>query len=368
MDFAFNDEQQMLRESARSFLEKRFGEDRVVELAQSDEGWDPSSWKEIAELGWLGLSSPEDAGGAGMGFIEETVLFEEMGRALVPGPFFSTVALCLPALERSPELLAKAVSGEATFTLAWAEPSGSALLEDVAGDRGTSVKAEEAGDGWTLSGEKSLVSDLSLVSHVLVTARSSDGVGIWCVATEDAETTALSTLDTTRRYGDLTLAGTSATLVVSPADAAEVLERIRLRALAASAVEAVGVAQRALELALNHAKERNQFGKPIGSYQAVSHQVANSYVAVELARSLAYWAAWCVAEGDEQAALAASAAKAVAAEAAVEGCERAIQVLGGIGFTWEHFAHRLYKRAQWNDAFDGFGATHRAHVADKVLA
>ncbi|MEA2499693.1 MAG: hypothetical protein QOH26_2098, partial [Actinomycetota bacterium] len=352
----------------RSFLDKKFPEERVVELAQSGEGWDPAAWAEIAGLGWLGLSSPEDAGGAGMGFLEEAVLFEEMGRALLPGPYLSTVALSLPVLEKSPELLAKAVSGEATFTLGWAEPTGSALLADVMGDQGTGTKAEEAGDGWTLSGEKVLVPDLALASHVLVTARSPEGVGIWSVNREDAKTTEVSTLDSTRRYGNLSLAGTPATLVVSPADAAEVLERIRLRALAALAVEGVGVAQKALEFALTHAKERNQFGKPIGSYQAVSHQVANSYVALELARSLAYWAAWCVAEGDEQAAVAASAAKAVAAEAAVEGCERAIQVLGGIGFTWEHFAHRLYKRAQWIDAFEGFGTTHRAHVADKVLA
>jgi alkylation response protein AidB-like acyl-CoA dehydrogenase len=147
-----------------------------------------------------------------------------------------------------------------------------------------------------------------------------------------------------------------------------VLERIRLRVLAALAVEAVGVAQRALEFAETHAKERTQFGKPIGSYQAVSHQVADSYVSVELARSLAYWAAWCVAENDPQASTAAAAAKAVAAEAAVQNSERAIQVLGGIGFTWEHFAHRLYKRAQWIDSFEGFGTVHRAQVADAILA
>jgi alkylation response protein AidB-like acyl-CoA dehydrogenase len=365
VDFAFNEEQMMLREQARSFLDKKFPEERVVELAQSDEGWDPSAWSEIAELGWLGLSSPEDVGGAGMGFIEEVVLFEEMGRTLFPGPYFSTVGLCLPALEASPELLGKAVSGEATFTLAWAESGVPSLIP---GPDGLSTKAESSDGNWTLSGEKVLVPDLALVTHVLVTAGGPDGVGIWCVERSVADATQLSTLDATRRYGTFSLNSVPATLVVAPGQADDVLERIRLRSLAAMAVEAVGVAQKALDFALTHAKERTQFGKPIGSYQAVSHQVANSYVALELARSLAYWASWCVAEGDPQAAVAAAAAKATAAEAAVEGCERAIQVLGGIGFTWEHFAHRLYKRAQWIDAFEGFGSAHRAQVAASILA
>ncbi|MEA2460019.1 MAG: hypothetical protein QOH90_196 [Actinomycetota bacterium] len=365
MDFAFNEEQQMLRDQARSFLADKFAEDRVVELAQSDEGWDSGSWTEIANLGWLGLSSPEELGGAGMGFLEETVLFEELGSALAPVPYLATVGLCLPALESSPELLGQAVSGEATFTLAWAEPTGSALLRDAGNDPET--KAEGSNGSWSLTGEKTLVPDLGLVSHVLVTARTSDGVGIWVVKKEDATPNSLSTLDTTRRYGTLSLAGTPATLLVDTAGTPEVLERIRLRVLAALAVEAVGVAQKALEFAETHAKERTQFGKPIGSYQAVSHQVADSYVSVELARSLSYWAAWCVAENDPQASTAAAAAKAVAAEAAVQNSERAIQVLGGIGFTWEHFAHRLYKRAQWIDSFEGFGTVHRAQVADAVL-
>jgi alkylation response protein AidB-like acyl-CoA dehydrogenase len=367
VDFAFNEEQDMLREQARSFLSNRFGDDRVAELSESDEGWDPKAWAEVAELGWLGLSAPESAGGSGMGFIEETVIFEEMGRALVPGPFFSTVALCHPSLEKNEELLGLAVSGRATFTLAWAESGGSGDLADAARND-IRTKAEGSGDSATLSGEKILVPDLNCVDRVLVTAAGADGVGIWAIEKAAAEVTILPTLDGTRRYGTLLLQGTPATVVVSGADAAEVLERTRLRALAALSVEAVGVAQRALEFGLTHAKERTQFGKPIGSYQAVAHQVADSYVAVELARSLAYWAAWCVAEGDEQAGSATAAAKAFAAEAAVGGCERAIQVLGGIGFTYEHFAHRLYKRAQWLDSFEGFGAAHRAHLADRLLA
>ena len=144
------------------------------------------------------------------------------------------------------------------------------------------------------------------------------------------------------------------------------MDRPRLRA--ALALEAVGVAQRALDWGVEHAKERQQFGKSIGVYQAVSHSLVDAFMATELSRSLAYWAAWCVAEGDEQASAAAAAAKAYAAEAAVSACERSIQVHGGIGFTWEHPLHRYYKRAQWIQAFDGFPARQRAEVAAELLA
>jgi alkylation response protein AidB-like acyl-CoA dehydrogenase len=133
------------------------------------------------------------------------------------------------------------------------------------------------------------------------------------------------------------------------------------------ALEAVGVASRAFELAAEHAKSRQQFDRPIGVYQAVSHQVSNMYMNAELARSITYWAAWCVAEGDEQAGVAAAAAKARASEAAVAACENSIQVHGGIGFTWEHILHRYYKRAQWIAAFDGWPATHRRTIAAKLL-
>jgi hypothetical protein len=137
--------------------------------------------------------------------------------------------------------------------------------------------------------------------------------------------------------------------------------------LAALALEAVGIAQKALELGVDHAKSREQFGRPIGVYQAVSHRLADTYVETELARSLAYWAAWCVAEEDEEAPLAIAAAKSYAADAAVAACERSIQVHGGIGFTWEHVLHRYYKRALWIQAHGGYGRTHRARVAAHLL-
>jgi alkylation response protein AidB-like acyl-CoA dehydrogenase len=294
VDFAFTEEQEQLRQEARSFLAKRA---------------DPT-WSELAELGWLGVSIPEDHGGAGLGFLEEAVLFEELGRALYVGPYLATVGLALPAL--GDDQLARVASGEERWS---AEVDG-------------------------------LVPDLAAVDWVV----TDEGA-----ARAEGET--LPTMDETRPLGRL--ANGDRTPLAGSLD--------RPRTLAALACEAVGIAQKALELGVEHAQERQQFGRPIGVYQAVSHRLADTYVETELARSLAYWAAWCVAEGDEQAPAAAAAAKAFASEAAVAACERAIQVHGGIGFTWEHVLHRYYKRAQWIESFWGFPAAQRAEVAAWVL-
>jgi len=306
--FAFTPDQEALRTEARRWLEERFPPERVAELADSEGGWDAGSWSELAELGWLGVSIGEEEGGAGLGFLEEAVLFEELGRALYPGPYFSTVALALPVLD--------------------------------AGDR-AAVAAGEARWSAQVDG---LVPDLALVDRVV----TADGA----VA---AEGESIETMDSTRRLGRL---------AATAGDAA--IDRPRVRT--ALALEAVGIAQRALDWGVEHAKDRQQFGKSIGVYQAVSHSLVDAMMGTELARSLAYWAAWCVAENDDQRAQAAAAAKAYAAEAAVSACERSIQVHGGIGFTWEHPLHRYYKRAQWIQAFDGFPAAQRAEVAAELLA
>jgi alkylation response protein AidB-like acyl-CoA dehydrogenase len=321
MRFAFTEEQEELRRQARSWLAEHYPPERVAELAEGEAGWDPASWRELAELGWLGVSVPEERGGAGLGFVEEALLLEELGRALYPGPYFATVALALPVL--APERQAEVAAGEARWSAAL--------------------------DGW-------LVPDLGAVERVIV-ARDGKLLAV------PAEGETLETTDATRRLGRLRAGADGEELGPDGALAA-----MRTRAFAALAAEAVGVAQRALELSVEHAKTREQFGRPIGVYQAVSHPIADTYVETELARSLAYWAVWCVAEGEEEAPLAAAAAKAYAAEAAVAACERAIQVHGGIGFTWEHLLHRYYKRAQWIESFGGFPAAQRAEVAAALLA
>ena len=365
MDFAFSEEQQMLRDAVASWTRDRLPEGRVSELATSDAGWDPSSLTEMAELGWTGLALPEGAGGSAMGFLDEVVVIEELGKALYPGPYLTSVAFAAPALEGSPELLKRIVAGEAA-TLAWAEPDGPWLFDDL---ESVGTKAAPDGDGWTLTGVKDLVPDLGACSFAVVVARSPEGLGLWAVETAGAgvEASTVPTMDTTRRLGRLMLNGAPAQLVVGPGESGDVLRDVRLRALAALSIEAVGVATTAVDLARAYVGERKQFEKPIGAYQAVSHQVTDAYMAVELARSLAYWAAWCVDEDDDQAPVAVAAAKAAAGEAAVFACERAIQVHGGIGFTWEHVLHRYYKRAQWIDSFEGFGWRHRETVAARLL-
>jgi alkylation response protein AidB-like acyl-CoA dehydrogenase len=356
MDFSFSAEQEQLRAQARSFLEKRFPAARMAELATSDEGWDRTSWPEIARLGWIGASIPEAQGGAGLTFLEEAIVFEELGRALYAGPYFSTVALALPALGCAPDLLARVAAGALTATL-------------VSNQRATAVEARRVGDRWRLRGEGDLVPDAGCVDAFVVEARGPDGLGLYFAERRDGRprTTVHDTVDATRRLGRVTFDDDEARLLAAPPSAAEILARTRRRALAALALEAVGLASRALALGVEYAKTREQFGRPIGAYQAVSHKLADTYVETELARSLAYWAAWCIAEGEAEGELAASAAKAYAAEAAVAACERAIQVHGGMGFTWEHPLHRYYKRALWIESFDRSGAAHRAEIAQSLL-
>jgi alkylation response protein AidB-like acyl-CoA dehydrogenase len=304
MDFTFTPEQDALREQAREFL------------AANPE----PTWAQLAELGWTGVSIPEEDGGAGLTFVEEAVLYEELGRALYHGAFFSTFALALPALPD--DLRAEVAAGQATWTLALGP----------------------------------LVTDLDTADRVAIVG----GDGIYEL--EGAEREVLTTTDSTRPLGVVRGGDAGRRLADST-----VLAEIRTRCLAALAIETCGVARHALELAIEYAATREQFGKRIGVYQAVSHPLADAYTQLELSRSLSLWAAWCVATDDAQAPVAAAAAKAYAADAAVGICETAIQVLGGIGFTWEHVLHRLYKRALGVQSFGSSSTRLRAEVAAELL-
>jgi alkylation response protein AidB-like acyl-CoA dehydrogenase len=304
VDFTFTPEQDELRDQARAFL------------AEHPE----PTWGELAALGWTGVSIAEEDGGAGLSFVEEAVVFEELGRALYHGPYFSTIALTLPVLPT--DLRAEVAAGEATWTLALGP----------------------------------LVSDLDTAERIAFVG----GDGVYEL--EGAEREVLDTTDTSRPLG--VVRGGTPGRNLSPAG---VLLEIRSRALTALALEACGVARLALEHAIAHVRTREQFGKPIGTYQAVAHPLADAYTRLELARSLALWAAWCVAQDDEQAPVAAAAAKASAGETAVAVCETAIQVHGGIGFTWEHDLHRLYKRALGIESFLASGTRLRAEVAAAIL-
>jgi alkylation response protein AidB-like acyl-CoA dehydrogenase len=305
MDFAFTDEQLELKRQARAWLSERYPLDRDWGGAQDDR------WSELAELGWLGVSVAEEDGGVGLGFVEEAILLEELGYALYPGPYLATVGIALAAL--GPEDRAAVAAGKVKWSVEvnWLTP-------------------------WLGSVDK--VVDMEGLAQV---ARGEE----------------LPTVDPSCPVGRLER--TNSTPLPGPRDIP--------RARTAMAAEAIGVAQRVLELGIEHATTRKQFDKPIGVYQAVSHQLANTYADVELARSLVYWAAWCVAQEDDQAPVAAAAAKAFAAEAAVAACERSIQVHGGTGFTWEHPLHRFYKRALWLEGLGSRPSELRGEVADAVL-
>jgi alkylation response protein AidB-like acyl-CoA dehydrogenase len=304
------------------------------------------------------VSVPEATGGLGMGFVEEALVLEELGRALFPGPFFSSVTLALPALAGAPDLTEAVMAGKAAATLAWAGQDGEYRDTDLP------IVAERAGGGWQLSGTAMFVPDLGAADLVVVAASAADEPGLWVV--EGAAGEPLPTVDTSRPLGRLTLSGAHAQ-PLPVLDPERTLNDLRDRALAGLAAEAVGVASRALDMAVEHARSREQFGRPIGVYQAISHRLADAYVDVESARSLAYWAAWAVENEAAEAPDAAAAAKAFAAEAAVATCEAAIQAHGGIGFTWEHPLHRFYKRALWIAAFMGWPGEHRARVAASLL-
>jgi alkylation response protein AidB-like acyl-CoA dehydrogenase len=258
-------------------------------------------------------------------------------------------------------LIGEVISGRRIATLGWAGEDGHFAWDPP-------PKVDWDDHNGLLTATKLFVPDLGVADLVVVIGGLSQGPGVWTVDRDAGGVSwrELPTVDATRRMGEIVLLRAPASILTDGARTNE-LTALRDRALAALAVEAVGVASRALELALEHAKDRQQFGRPIGSFQAVSHPLAQAFLEVETARSLAYWAGWAVAEDDPSAARAAAAAKARAAEAAVATCERAIQVHGGTGFTWEHPLHRFYKRALGISAFMGWGGELRARVAADLL-
>jgi alkylation response protein AidB-like acyl-CoA dehydrogenase len=350
MDFAFSAEQELLRSAARDYLTDRFPAERVVARADADlevaDTRDNATWRELAELGWL---DPD------LCMLEHAVLAEETGAALLPAPWWSTVGLAWPLLDE--ELRAGISAGERSATLAWTEPGGPATIAAAASDSATS-----AGPAGALTGTKVCVPDLTSVTDVVVVA--ADGLYVVDLVANRGVVTPRSTMDRTRRLGELRLDGTPARRLDAGPDALPIARR---QAMALLACESVGIAQRALDLTAAYTKERQQFGRVIGTYQGVSHRVANTFVAVQLSRSMAYWAAWAVSASDPDADAAVAGASASAGEGAVFACEQSIQAHGGIGFTWEHVLHRYYKRAQWNNGFEGTGATQRAVIAEKIL-
>lgn len=369
MNFAFNEEQEELRKTVRQFLEAKSDEAAVREQMDTEAGYDTAVWAQMGEqMGLQGLVIPEEFGGSGYGYIELIVILEEMGRALLCAPFFSTVALAANTLIHSGDDAAKAAhlpgiaSGETIATLAFTEENG---RWDEAGITAT---ATADGDSWKLNGTKSYVLDGHTASLLIVAARTAAGVSLFAVDGDAAGVTrtALSTMDQTRKQAKVELADAPGTLIGTDGGGWAVLEQVLDLAVVALAAEQVGGAQKVLEMAVQYAKDRVQFGRPIGSFQAIKHKCADMLLEVESAKSAAYYAGWCASELNDELPSVASLAKAYCSEAYFHAAAENIQIHGGIGFTWEHPAHLYFKRAKSSELLFGDPTYHRELLAQRI--
>ncbi len=365
MRFSYSEDQDALRRDARKFLEAHAPMVRVRAAAETG-GFDAELWRRAGtELGWPALAIPERHGGAGLGAVELAALFEETGRALAPIPLLSTVCLGATAIaeagseEQQRAYLPRIAAGRAIVTLALAEADG---RWDGAAVR---TRAEATADGFRLDGCKSMVLDGHLADLVVVAARAGAALDLFVVSADapGLSRRLLPGLDHTRRYAELTLAGVPAERLGAAGAGARTLARTLDRAAIALAAEQVGAAERCLELAVEYAKTRHQFGRAIGSFQAVKHRLADVFVAVESARSAAYYAAFAASVDDPELPVLAALCKATCSEACFRAAADSIQVHGGIGFTSEHDAHLYFKRARASQALFGAPAEHVERVA-----
>jgi alkylation response protein AidB-like acyl-CoA dehydrogenase len=369
MNFAFTDEQEELRKTVRSFLENKSSEEAVREQMETETGYDPAVWSQMGEqMGLQGLSIPEEYGGSGYGFVELGIVLEEMGRALLCAPFFSTAVLAANTLLQSGDEEAKQkylpgiASGETIATLAYTEPSGKW------DESGITMEATKSGDGYTLSGTKSFVLDGHTASLIIVAAKTGAGTSLFAVEGDASglTRTALSTMDQTRKQAKLDFDNTPATLIGQEGAGWTTLSTVLDLAAVALAAEQVGGAQKVLEMAVEYAKVRVQFGRPIGSFQAIKHKCADMLLEVESAKSAAYYGMWCASEMNDELPSTASLAKAYCSEAYFHAAAENIQIHGGIGFTWEHPAHLYFKRAKSTELMFGDPTYHREQLAQRI--
>ncbi len=369
MNFAFSEEQEELRNVVRQFLENKSDEAAVRELMETEKGYDDAVWAQMGEqMGLQGLIIPEEFGGSGYSYVELIVVLEEMGRRLLCAPYFSTVVLAANTLMQSgddtakKELLPGIASGETVATLAFTEDNGRW------DEQGVTATATKDGDGWRISGTKMFVVDGHVADLILVAARTDAGVSLFHT-TGDAEgltRTALSTMDQTRKQAKLEFDNTPAQLVGTEGAGWDVLSTVLDLAAVALAAEQVGGAQEVLESSVEYAKVRVQFGRPIGSFQAIKHKCADMLLEVESAKSAAYYAGWCAAELNDELPSVASLAKAYCSEAYFHSAAENIQIHGGIGFTWEHPAHLYFKRAKSSELLFGDPTYHRELLAQRI--
>ena len=374
MNFAFSEEQDQLRDAVRKFLEAKSPEAEVRRLMETTEGYDPAVWSQMAnELGLQSLHIPEAYGGQGFSWVELGIVLEEQGRALLCAPYFSTVVLAANAIlnagteDQKAALLPGIASGETIATLAFTEPNGK---WDAAG---ITLEATPSGDGATLSGTKMFVLDGHIANLIVVAARAAgttgtDGISFYTVAGDAAglTRTALATMDQTRKQAKLEFDGVQAELLGTAGAGWDALSKTLDQAAVALCNEMVGGAQYVLDESVQYAKDRVQFGRPIGSFQAIKHKCADMLLETESAKSAAYYAAWAAAEDNDDLPVVASLAKAYCSDAYFHSAAENIQIHGGIGFTWEHDAHLYFKRAKSSEILFGDATYHRELLAQRI--
>jgi alkylation response protein AidB-like acyl-CoA dehydrogenase len=364
MNFDLTDEQQMLQAAARDFLAARLNSEKTRALAESDDGLSEDLWKEMTDLNWPGLAVSEEYSGQGLGTVELAVLMEQLGYALAPGPLLSDTfaALALNAAatdEQKERYLAPLATGETRGTIAPWDAGAGWTPDDI------TLEPQQSNGGYVLNGEKLFVLDAAGADFLIVGATEGRGF----IVERDTPGVTIEptpTIDATRRQYAVKLDGVEVgeeALFDAPGE----LSHARDRAFIALAAELTGVTQKALDMAVQYAQERKQFGRPIGSYQAVSHTCAQMLLETESARSAVYYAAWAAENEPETAPLAASMAKAYASDAACKVTGASLQVHGGIGFTWEHDLHLYLKRARCAAAYLGDPHWHRKRVASIVF-
>ncbi len=374
MNFAFSEEQEELRRTVRAFLESKSPSAEVRRLMETTEGYDPAVWNQMgAELGLQGLAIPEEYGGQGFTFVELCIVLEEMGRVLLCGPFFSTVVLAANAIlnagtdAEKKALLPGIASGDTKAALAFTEPSGKWDAD------GITMQASQSGSDWVLNGEKMFVLDGHVADLIVVVARTAgsngtDGISFFTVAGDAAglTRTALATMDQTRKQAKLEFANVKATPLGEAGTGWAALSKTLDQAAIALANEGVGGAQFVLDMSVQYAKDRVQFGRPIGSFQAIKHKCADMLLEVESGKSAAYYAAWAAAEDNDEVPVVAALAKAYVSDAYFHCTAENIQIHGGIGFTWEHDAHLYFKRAKSSEIFLGDATYHRELLAQRI--
>jgi alkylation response protein AidB-like acyl-CoA dehydrogenase len=370
MDFSFTPDQTLLKNAARAFLDEHCKPATVRLLWDDPRGESEAMWKEMAQLGWLGLALPEEHGGSGLGMVESAILLEELGRAAYPGPYWPTMLVADAIAEAGSDAqkqrwLPAIAAGGARAAVTWLDGDLDWNPES------TATRAEKVGNGWQLTGTKRYVAWSHVASVLLVPARTPEGLSFFLVdpAASGISASPVMHMDPGTRVAHLTLERVpvrAEDVLGAPGSAGPRLARMLRRGGAGAAAEMLGCARRCLDMAVGYAKVREQFGQPIGSFQAIRHKCAEMLLETENTHSAVYYAAWALDAGAEDAASAASIAKAYAGDASRKVCGEAIQVHGGIGFTWEYDLHMYFKRAKALEAQYGDAEYHREVVLAAV--